>query len=74
MLVIVARYGAVSSFVFVFSVRTNEYAGHHSERAECGRYHVAHHVAIIVLTSPDVATLAADYACNSVVDQGVEVL
>ena len=61
-------------FIFVVAIRTNEYTAHHSKRAKCCRNHITHYITIVVFTSPNETTLAADYASNSVVDKGVEIL
>ena len=59
--------------VLVVAVRRDEHRGHHRERAERGRDHVTHHVAIIVFARPDHTALAADDARDGVVDEGVEI-
>jgi len=64
----------VGSLVLVVAIGADEDRGHHGERTEGGGDHVAHDVAIVVLASPDEAALAAYYAGNSVVDEGVEIL
>lgn len=73
-LVVVTGDGAVGSLVLVVAIGADEDRGHHGERTEGGGDHVAHDVAIVVLASPDEAALAAYYAGNSVVDEGVEIL
>ena len=66
--------GAVCGFVLVFSIGRNENRGHHCKRTECGGNHIAHHVAIVVFASPNKAALAANNACNRIVDKRIEIL
>ena len=74
MLVVVALHRAVSRLVLVHAVGRYQHGGHHGERAERGRHHIAHHVAIVVLAGPDEAALGLHHARHGVVDQRVEVL
>ena len=72
-LVVMAGHGAVGGLVFIVAVRRDEHRGHHGQRAEGGRDHVAHHVAVIVLARPDEPAFGADHAGDGVVDEGVEI-
>ena len=71
--VVVTGNGTVSRFVFVIAVGRNEYRGHHRERAESRRDHIAHYVAVVVLARPYHAAVTADYSRYRVVDKGVEI-
>ena len=73
MLVIVTLNGTVSRFIFIDAVGRYQNRGHHRERTECGRDHIAHDVAVIVLARPDIAAVRTNDARDSIVDQGVEV-
>ncbi len=71
--VIMALHGAVRRLVFILAVRRDEHTGHHRQRTERGRDHVAHHVTVVVLARPDKAALRPDHARNCIVDERVEV-
>ena len=74
MLVVVTLHRAVSRLVLVDARRAHEHRGHHGERAEGARHHVAHHVAVVVLAGPDEAALGADHPRHRVVDERIKVL
>ena len=74
MLVVVALHGAVGGFVLILAVGAYQYGGHHGQRAEAGRHHITHDVAVIVLESPEHSALRADDTGDGVVDQSVEIL
>ena len=67
-------YGAVCRLIFVYAVRGNQYTGHHSQATVGGGDHIAHHIAIVVFTRPDITAFRADHAGNGIVDQGIEIL
>ena len=59
--------------ILIDAVGRHQHAGHHRQRAERGRDHIAHNVAIVVLTCPDVTAVGAYHTRDSVIDQGIEV-
>ena len=65
--------GAVRRLVLVLAVGGHQHAGHHRQRTERRRDHIAHHVAVVVLASPDKAALRADHTRHRIVDEGVEI-
>ena len=69
-----ACHGTMSCLVLVLAIGRNQYGSHHSQRTESCAEHIAHHVAIIVLTSPDKASLTADNTSHSIVNQSIEIL
>ena len=68
-----ACYRAVSRLIFVLSGGRDENARHHGERAEGGRYHVGHDVAVVILARPYIAPLTSDNTGDRIVDERVEV-
>ena len=72
-LVIMPGDRAVRSLELEVAVGRDEHARHHRKAAKRGADHVAHHVAVVVFASPDVAALGADHAGYRVVDQRVKV-
>ena len=74
MLVVVTLHRAVSRLVLVDARRAHEHRGHHGQRPEGARHHVAHHVAVVVLAGPDEAALGLHDPGHGVVDERVEVL
>ena len=64
---------SVRCFVFGCAVRRNKNGSHHCKRTECGRYHVAHNIAVIVFARPDESAFAADNAGNGIINQRVEI-
>ena len=66
--------GAVCSLILIDAVRRNQNGSHHCQRTVSGGNHIGHHIAIVVLASPDITAVRTDDTGNCVVDQGVEVL
>ena len=64
---------SVRGFVFVIAVGGNEHGRHHGERAVSGGDHVAHHVAVVILASPDKAAARTHDARHGVVDERIEI-
>ncbi|EEY04764.1 NADP-dependent isocitrate dehydrogenase [Brucella melitensis bv. 3 str. Ether] len=72
MLAIVAGYGAVGGFRFHrLAIRRHQNRGHQAERAEALRDDIRLHVAIIVLTGPDIAARPLERRGDHVVDEAV---
>ena len=61
----------MSGLVFIVAVGRDEHRAHHSERAVGSCNHIAHNVAVVVFARPQNAALAAHYARNDVVDEGI---
>lgn len=73
MLIVMALYGSVRRLVLVLSVRCDKHGGHHCQRTERAGYHIAHHIAVIVLARPDIAALRLHHTRHRVIDQCVEI-
>ena len=65
-------YSSVSGFCFhCFSVWSNQYTGHQSQRTETLCYGIRLHVAIVVFTSPNEVSVPLQCRSNHIVDQTV---
>ncbi len=73
MLVVMTLNGAVSRLIFIVSVRRHQDRGHHCQRTESGRDHIAHHIPVIILAGPDKTSLCLHDSRDSVIDQRIEV-
>ena len=73
MLVVVLGDGAVGGLKLRGAIGRHQHGGHHGQGAEGGGHHIAHHVTIIVLASPNKAALAADDPSYSIVNECVEI-
>ena len=68
-----AGHRAVRRLVLELPVRAHQHRGHHAQRSETGRHHVALHVSIIVHQRPEDAPLVLDDLRDRIVDQQVAV-
>ena len=73
MLIIMALYRAVSRFILKIPIRGNQHGGHHCQRTECRRYHIAHHIAVIVLTCPDKSAFCFHHTGYCIINQRIEI-
>ena len=64
----------MSCLILILAVRRNQYRSHHRQRTESCTEHIAHHITVIVLASPDKAALAADNTSHSIINQCIEIL
>ena len=72
MLAVVAGHGAVGGFGFHgLAIWRQQHRGHEAQRAVALRHGVGLHVAVVVLTGPDVAARPLQRGGNHVVDQAV---
>ncbi len=67
-------YGPVRCLVLIGSCRRYQRGGHHCKRSEGRRHHIRHHIAVIILQSPDKAALGTNDTSHSIVNQCIEVL
>ena len=61
----------VSSFSLHNSITINANRGHETERAEALRNDIRHHITIVVLASPNEATVRLDSEGDEIIDQSV---
>src|SRR5699024_3336401 len=73
MAVIMSLHSAVSGLILVISVGRDKYGSHHGKRTESRGYHIAHHIAVIILAGPDETAFRFHHAGNDVVNKAVEI-